>query len=251
MAENHAEGQDPPDPRAKNVLESVLALSSEAEQLCLEDAARFLGQQTDRRALIHQITKAFRKLADAFGHAGAELGSLLSFPLLSEALRSRAPRDALRLIRREDPDSLATRVRIVGLLAGGFVSLDSPEGAITRMERWIRFWEENRTSLIASGMSSARLGVYDGQDVGRIKLYPTRPLPCPSQPPAPQPARRLSAPLSLGEVSLRLSLLRGCCPAEYAGCACEDPFLRQPDAEDIARLEGDRERMFDLTLAVY
>ena len=119
MAENHAEGQDPPDPRAKNVLESGQALSREAEQLCLEDANRFLGQQTDRLALIRQINNAVRKLADTFWHAGAEIGSLLTFPLLSEALRSRAPRDALRLIQREDPDSLANRVYAVGLLAGG------------------------------------------------------------------------------------------------------------------------------------
>ena len=119
MAENHAEGQDPPDPRAKNVRESVLALGREAEQLCLEDANRFLGQQTDRPALVRQITNAFRKLVDGFGYAGAGTWNLITFPLLSEALRSRAPRDALRLIRRADPDSLANRVGVVGLLAGG------------------------------------------------------------------------------------------------------------------------------------
>jgi hypothetical protein len=169
-----------------------------------------------------------------------------------EAVHSRSPEAALRLILKTDPDLLEERVFYTGFLASAFLSPGSVESLINWVGRCIRFWEESRVSLIADGLSGAPFCPQAGLDFGRAKLYPTKLPLCSSLPSSQQPARRLTPPRSLAENKLLLAQLRGCCPKEYPGCACEaPPFLQQPGADDMARIEEDRPRLFDLVLAVW
>src|SRR5205814_1740421 len=103
----------------------------------------------DPRALFRQVQRALGKLTAAFRHAGSLNQKLSIIPLLIEAFRSRSPGDALRLIRREDPDSLVTRVQLTGAIARGYFPLYSSQEWIDLEERGSRFWEESRASCIA------------------------------------------------------------------------------------------------------
>jgi hypothetical protein len=206
---------------------------------------RLLEHEPDPESLKRLFVEAEKKLLTVFGPAGTP-EAVIADGLMLEAAYSRVPREAARRILCDSPRELAERVLHTGQLASEWALVSSPQ----EQENWVgyiaEFWRQNRVSLVADGFSAGRCRLPNGGDLGRAKLYPTRPLPPPASPP---PDKGL--PSSLYGIVSRIAQLRGCCPHEYPGCDCEERrALMGLSPQEVRRIEGDRRLLFDLSLEV-